>query len=399
MELRLSNLQRVTVGDELHLMCTVQIKRRTYQAYIATPADFSDYVALRGEAFVAAFLMVAMKLKARLVCEFTLDKEFLLNIQETQKVLVSWKVGFLPIEVVSNGSDEMQAVVTKNVGSFFSGGVDSFYTLLKNIAGKSSPKLSHLILVQGFDIELSNTALFDEAKIRLTHIAQQYKLHLLTVKTNIRTITDSYVLWNFAHGGALGAVAQFLSNGFSTIFVPSTDSYKQFFPWGSHPDLDKHWGSGAIALLHDGNEANRTEKIAAYIARSSLALKHLRVCYKNIKSQYNCGKCSKCLRSQVELRAVGAGDVSHLFSHVLEMSDVLKLNTRDFADRIHLEAALQYLVQYNSADEELRKALETTLAKTYKFSLTWFIRDLVRKIDADFLGAKLYKFLSRHGVL
>ena len=398
MELRISKPVIRSTPGQTRLECTVKIGRKEYAIFIATPEEASQMVSVRGEAFVCAFLMVAMKLRARLVCDFTLDETFLQNISAAQGVLESWKVGFSRVPVVCTAVDTVP-VSGSGVGSFFSGGVDSFYTLLKNKAGNSTPALTHLQLVQGFDIELFNVELFSETTHRVAEIAKQFSVDLVTVQTNIREVTDLYVLWNYAHGGALGAVAQFLSGGLSTVFVPSTDSYSQLFPWGSHPDLDRHWGMQTLQLIHDGNEANRTEKIAAYIAKSPAALSHLRVCYKNIKAEYNCGKCSKCLRTQIELRAAGVQHVSHLFTHVVTMDDVRGLNTREVADRIHLEAALDYLKQTKSTDTELMSALEQTLAKKYGFSLVWLVRGLVRKIDAAFFGAKLYKFLSRHGIL
>lgn len=37
-----------------------------------------------------------------------------------------------------------------------------------------------------------------------------------------------------------------------------------------------------------------------------VAMRHLRVCYVNVPNRYNCGVCEKCLRTTVNLHAVGA---------------------------------------------------------------------------------------------
>ncbi len=103
----------------------------------------------------------------------------------------------------------------------------------------------------------------------------------------------------------MGYVAQLLANHVHTVIVPSTHARADLFPWGSHPDLDPLWSSDDVRVEHHGIDTTRSQKISA-IAESAVAMRHLRVCWKNTNETYNCGTCEKCIRTKIGLRAAAA---------------------------------------------------------------------------------------------
>jgi hypothetical protein len=82
----------------------------------------------------------------------------------------------------------------------------------------------------------------------------------------------------------------------SRVFVASSDSRKN---WGSTPELDPHWSSGAVEVVTDGTELFRLEKVLA-IADWPLVHRHLKVCYAGRGKELNCGRCEKCVRTQLQ---------------------------------------------------------------------------------------------------
>jgi 7-cyano-7-deazaguanine synthase in queuosine biosynthesis len=70
-------------------------------------------------------------------------------------------------------------------------------------------------------------------------------------------------------------------------------------PDGSNFITDPLWSSGYTQIIHDGADSRRNDKIK-FIAENSNALSILRVCWQD--KGYNCGQCSKCLRTMVALR-------------------------------------------------------------------------------------------------
>ena len=80
-------------------------------------------------------------------------------------------------------------------------------------------------------------------------------------------------------------------------------------------------------FIHDGTEATRLKKVISQIARSPLALEHLRVCFANEKSAYNCGQCDKCLRTMINLYVAGVLEQSSTFPHHIDPDLVAAIPT------------------------------------------------------------------------
>lgn len=210
--------------------------------------------------------------------------------------------------------------------SFFSGGVDSFHTVLRHQAD-----LDELIFVRGFDMAAGGP-LSEEATTHARTVAAELGLGLIEVDTNLRELTDGLVDWDFAHGALLAAIAHTLGRA-GRVLVPGTLDERQTAPWGSHPVTDPWWGSEAIDLVPDGTDATRLDKIAA-IAEHDVALRHLRVCYENAGGRwhtrppdgpFNCGRCGKCLKTILGLHLAGALERCPTLPHHLDVDAWLAL--------------------------------------------------------------------------
>jgi hypothetical protein len=233
--------------------------------------------------------------------------------------VVAWDIGFKRINVIVDSlhQDKSQA---PNTGSFFSGGVDSFYTYLKHKTDqKKSDRIDSLILVNGFEIDLRSKALWKLTYDNISAIAEAENVELVTVESNLYKMIDPILAWDFSHGGALAAIGLFLRGQFRKIYIPSTFGVDEQIPWGSHLDLDNHWSTESLEFSHDGVEAKRVEKVTWQVAKSPVALKHLRVCYMNTIGTYNCGVCAKCIRTMINLYLAGALEKTATFPHELDI--------------------------------------------------------------------------------
>jgi lipid II:glycine glycyltransferase (peptidoglycan interpeptide bridge formation enzyme) len=186
------------------------------------------------------------------------------------------------------------------VASFFSGGVDSFYTLLKN-----RDKVTHLIFVHGFDITLANRSLRARASHAAREVARELGKELIEVETNLRSFSDSLVNWDHYHGSALASIGLLFQHQFRKVLIPSSATYAELYALGSHPLLDPLWSTVLTRFEHHGCEATRVDK-SAYISNSETAMRWLRVCWANPSSAYNCGRCEKCRWTMMNLHAAGA---------------------------------------------------------------------------------------------
>ena len=186
--------------------------------------------------------------------------------------------------------------------AFFSGGVDSFFTVLE-----LSRELDAVIHVTGFDHGIGRPDEPDERVIdgAIARAADALGVELLRVRTNLRTFSDRFVLWGDHYvGSALATVAMLMADRFRLVYVPATHTYGDLFPYGTHPLVEPLWLTDSVELRLHGCDVPRPAKIAR-IARSQLALDTLRVCWHNPGGVYNCGRCRKCVLTAVALRSIG----------------------------------------------------------------------------------------------
>ncbi len=253
------------------------------------------------EAALAMSLFPAMKAGAELQVGGEVSSRVLGKLPELQELVHTWLPEYFQLIPVRGAEPvEKKSHGAGRVGSFFSGGVDGWYTLLKH-----RDVITDLILVWGFDIPLDKPALFEQARQSAQRVADEMGKNLVVVKTNLREVIDPLVPWKWMHGSGMAAVANVLSAEFQRIYISTSQWHGSQPANGSHILLDPLWSSESLELVHEGLEATRLDKIRL-VAQHDIALQTLRVCYLNLWGAYNCGRCEKCLRTMVALQIVGA---------------------------------------------------------------------------------------------
>jgi hypothetical protein len=282
-----------------------------------------------GDAWLAALLVPCMFAGERLEIRAPVSRRLVRTASEIQRIFHTWYPALLSgIEVVTpqlaatGCNDDTGAVAT-----FFSGGVDSWFTLENHRA-----EISALLTVKGFDLPAADEKIWPELMRANQEIAAERQIELINIETNIRDCVDPGLgcfhrryegddFWGSCyHGSCMAAAGLFLQNHFARILVPASWQYARLQPWGSHPLLDCLWSNGRLEFCHDGAEASRLQKISR-ISRLNGALRHLRVCPMHPAGRYNCGECEKCRRTLLTLRLFGVDETSLRFDRPLDLRD------------------------------------------------------------------------------
>lgn len=320
--------------------------------------------------FAAAMLPFVMYQDESCVVEGTLSASLRYNLDRAQAVLSDWYDFLTPVSVIPEAETaDPEGQPRRPLGGVaccFSGGVDSWYSLLKN-----AERVTHLLLVRGFDIGLENDELWRTTRERARGVADALGLRLVTCETNLREIADprragwgrdcSEDFWGKClHGAALASVSLGLSRSFSELIVPATHSEDQLKPWGSSPRLDPLWSSGQVRIQHDGCEADRIEKVRA-ISASPLALQNLRVCHNDL-AETNCGRCEKCIRTMLALRLCDALQHAETFPDTTALRRLNRLEVPAHLTH-HYEALL--VAARERGDDSLARAMESILGQRF----------------------------------
>ena len=271
------------------------------------------------EALVPLVLVPAMRLGSPLRFQGPLDRVVLAGAKRFQEIFSVWYPEFQPVpihaEVVDRGSHPGRA---QGVGVFFSGGLDSSYSLLKNCG-----ELTHAIFIHGCDIPLANTGFRDRTVARLTETAKECGVSLIVIETDLLRFSDTYCHWgHHYHGAAMAGMAGLLGGTLRKVYVASSTSYLRIVPWGSTMVTDPLWSTGSMEVVHDGAEQERMGKIRRLI-QSPVALRNLRVCFENPDDGYNCGQCEKCFRTMDGLRLCGALNACGAFDRPLDLAAMI----------------------------------------------------------------------------
>lgn len=188
----------------------------------------------------------------------------------------------------------------------FSGGVDAYATYIRIFEKKPD-----LVTIHGADIEIDDHsqwedfATFIETEKLLEKNNQEY------IETNLREFYTYQVelllkdigWWGkVQHGLALiGALAplSFIYK-YTSIYIASSYTDHIDIDWGSTPEIDEKitW-AGGVKVFHDGYELKRQDKvdlIAEFASYTDNKFK-LRVCYSELRTEFNCSNCEKCFRT------------------------------------------------------------------------------------------------------
>jgi len=202
--------------------------------------------------------------------------------------------------------------------ALFSGGLDSTWTALKH-AGSDLL----LISIWGTHVALSDAESWSRVVAKNQAFAAAHAGGFATIRANLkdlnyfrlRALTPEISHWwtYVQHGMSYtGVTAPLLyHHGISTLHIAASYSPGYSTPWGSDPRIDDKISLGTARVHHDSYEIERQDKleriVGYFTSRSDMRPSELRVCLDQIHSHGgNCGRCQKCVRTELGLVLLGA---------------------------------------------------------------------------------------------
>lgn len=208
-------------------------------------------------------------------------------------------------------ADEVDAVAHGARGGAamgFSGGVDASFALAAHatgMLGRLTRSIDLGVLVVGWDLRHGDGVALERAWAAARESLGAYGARCAVVSTNWQQ--EFCADWFMSFTAGLAAVLHTFS-GICSAAVHATDrSYRSELgmrPYGCHTMINCLLGTPHFPLISTGGTHERLERVAFLAAHPTL-LERLRVCYQDGAAGGNCGRCEKCIRTQLELRACG----------------------------------------------------------------------------------------------
>jgi len=391
-----SDIKLVSCERQCELRAEVKsdAARKPFVLWYRFPLTVEEFVTPEsGDPFVASLLLIAMKNHEMLEVRAPVSPKLLRSVHQIQAIYKSWNPALSEVRIKAPVQDRDLSLIRQRsrAGIFFSCGVNSFYSLLKNQRYQSEHEdtITHLIVLQGFDIYFGrgNTGLFPSVLANAEKVAHELAKELLPVATNLRDLSDRHVDWGLLHNGAaLASIGLALENMFDRIYITSTHHYGKLVPLGSSPCLDPMWSTESLSFLHDGCEASRLEKIR-FISQSPIAMQTLRVCFMNPRNEYNCGRCEKCLRTMIGLHIAGALQKCTTLPHRIDPGLVRDVPIRR---RTYVDELIDALGS-SETDLAIKSALKDCLSGRIDIRIRQLAREVRRVIDT-----RLHRLIHNH---
>ena len=292
-----------------------------------TDEGLADALSPSPDAFVTGCIVPAARHgERRIRVEGAVCPELREGLRGALTVLASWRAAPRP-EIAIEASEGFRPPPRRNpprAAAFFSGGVDSLFTLRMNlleIPREHPASIRDGILILGHDFGLPDSSplefeRFDRRVASLSGLARECGIDLVPMRFNLRELDDDldFYIHDF-FGAALAAAGHALTARISALSIPSSYDLGHLLPCASHPLLDPNYASSALAIRHDGAGRTRLEKLAV-VAEWPEGLRRLQTCNWRPppRERLNCGACEKCLRTAVGLLVLGRLAEAETFS-------------------------------------------------------------------------------------
>jgi hypothetical protein len=290
----------------------------------------------------------------------------------------------------------------KRAGMFFSGGIDSLAALRTNrqVFDEAHPRYIRDGLIV-FGLETDREDSFRHVISTISKPAKDAGLTLIPVYTNARYLEADWMFWErYSHDAILASIGYTLSNRFSELAIASTYDIQSVQPSGTHPLLDLAYSSNQLMIRHDSISLPRIEKVKL-VGDWDIAFQSIRTCNKSefYKSgKLNCGKCIKCVRTMLELEALGllhrcdAFSSHHITPELLLPAVQIYRTTVDFYD-----ALVQPLRERKREDlaAVIQKKIDAYYKKKENKDITDAIKAVGKRIDRKYFNSSLKRFSKK----
>lgn len=302
----------------------------------------------------------------------------------------SWYPGAKPVEVhapLIDDGDQPEEDAGLQRGLFFTGGVDSTFTLVRK------RNETDLLVKAVFDWDDENHLVEQLRSEKRVQLGKQ----VLPVGTNVlRAFPEFADAWAYrTHGPALGSIAHLVSRGVGHMIFSSSRTFGSLIPWGSHPLTDPLLSSANLEFQHYGTEFTRLDKIAL-IAQDPANLENLEVCGLEPTEKgerKNCSHCKKCLRTMISI------DTANVTPEAARTFDWSGYNLEAIR-RIRLHHPNEYPVYrelvadaYSNGRPEIGEAIETAIRKSYiYYPLGAFESFLRRRFPSQVVRRPIFRY-------
>lgn len=316
--------ETITQNDHTIIWTKIELKNHRENfpdiLWCRIPSQFADGISLQSDAFLLPGLLAGMHFGEDIEVRGNVSPRLAYHLDEYQFLLhFRMPQDIRPVKVHYQNLKPLEAD-PRAVGSTFSGGVDSLFTLWKHLP-ENQPiagyQVTHVLFINGFDILLKDKTTYGGLFDRYQRALSEFNIPLVPLQTNLVSVILPRLMYRLFYGPVLIGCAQVLAGLFKRFYVPSSRDYYQLKirESSSTPLSDMLLSTETLDIVHHGATHRRVEKIEE-ISDWGFAQENMRVCQHSFLDGdfMNCSRCEKCVRTMIPIYALGAMDKFKTFS-------------------------------------------------------------------------------------
>ena len=317
------------------------------------PEQYGKYFSTNNDAFLVAGLLAGMYYKENVEVRGAVSPRLAYQLEE-YKFLLKFRFPKL-LEEVEIKYDRLESVpgVHRGVGTTFSGGVDSLFTLLKNLPqNQPNPdyQVTHGLFVHGFDLSRSQIKYYNYLLEEFQAQVSRIGIELIPLSTNLVSVTHQRLSRLPFTGSLVATTALSLSGLFHRFYSPSNYTYQHLLHQSTtdDPQMGRLLSTDTLEIIIHGASFPRVDKVRE-IADWDVAQKVLSVCW-SFKAQFepgNCSRCEKCMRTMIPLYALGKLDRFTTFKKPFKSNRDVLLWARKYSPKGDYEPDILKFVKKN----------------------------------------------------
>ena len=373
---------------ELHAL--IRTDETQYDMWYRVEKEYGHYLtAERADAFIVALLPYALKHSLDIESEQVTSAKLFYQLNGYLiPALAKYAKAYHPIELRSRLCHDPLPNAGA-VGTGMSGGVDSYYTILKNYnTDNTSYNLTHLTFFNvgshGDHGGEKARELFKKRIADAKENAERLGLPLVIVDSNISEFILMEHLATHTYRSCSAVLA--LQKLFAVYLFSSGHDLLDFGisseNCGYQDVLNVHClATENTDFYLSGLQERRIDK-EMFLADQQEARERLNVC---VAGEHNCSRCEKCLRTMIGLYALGRLDD---FSAVFDVDDF----KRNLAKRLGFMVGRLHKLSYREARDEMRKRKIRIPFMSYIYGAPLYIKESFRPLyEKDGFLTKTWK--------
>lgn len=351
--------QLINDGQKTQLSTLVEYSQGKVQLWYSIDRQYSEF--LTGEnidAFLVGLLVLAMRHGEDIYLDGIMSERLFYNLTNYFiKILTLLIPSLHKINIYPKGLNSRK--ISHGVGGVatgFSGGIDSFCTLIDHLGANTPPsyQITHLILNNVGSHGKGGRELFKQRHQRLLKFAQEYQLPLIKIDSNL----DKVLEMNFqnTHTTRNISAVLLLQKLFGKYYYASAHKYEDC-TIGESPDgavIDP----AAIHLLSTettecistGCQYSRVEKTIK-VSEFEPSYRYLDVCVHAVDRAENCSQCWKCARTLLTLEILGK---HQLYRNVFDLEKFYQIRDAYIESLQHSQSPLSREVIALAAERNYR---------------------------------------------